>query len=90
MTQNRVTFECDWQSETTVTTAVVDAVATIRGCAPTALDPLEEAIDTDALNQIFKPTTRTDRTSGELSFVFEGCDVTVTADGTIEVLCQDD
>lgn len=69
--------------------AVVEAVerATGRSAVPDgsgdSLPPLYEAVDPDALDDLFRPDGRFD---GSLSFTYCGHSVTVEHDGTITVV----
>lgn len=55
--------------------SVFTAVASAEGCSILELDPLAETIDTDALNALFLPGVRDDRT--RLSFQYAGYTVVV-------------
>lgn len=75
------------------TIGIVKAVAWVTGIDPTDLEPLHAAIDVDSLEAVVRPTGMDfyrERSSGsdaavEVRFIYEGCDVTVTAE-TIHVL----
>ncbi|ARS91854.1 hypothetical protein B1756_13685 [Natrarchaeobaculum aegyptiacum] len=68
-----------------VTATVVEAVATHKNVDPVALEPpLHDVIDTDALETLFAPTRRGPR-SGSVTFVYDDLQVTVDADGTVDV-----
>lgn len=63
--------------------SVIETVSEAIGTVPKDLQPLRDVIDPDALNRIF---TRGDDRSGSvfdghLTFRYEGCEVTVHADG---------
>lgn len=63
--------------------AVVGAVAEATGEDPTSMRPLYEVVDPDALDRLFEPGSTPSRQSpvGRVSFRYNGCDVTVHADG---------
>lgn len=65
--------------------SVLEAVAAIRDTDPTALEPLDQYIDPDALNVIFEPTRVKQGTHGSLSFGYEGLLIVVHSDGEIEL-----
>jgi hypothetical protein len=65
--------------------AIADAVATYCGEDVTALEPLHYAINADALERLFEPRANGLRTGGSVTFEYNGCIVTVTADGEIHV-----
>lgn len=60
---------------------VVEAVAEATGDDPLSMQPLYDVVDTDALDTVFEPTGGRSAQSGRVSFRFNGCDVTVHADG---------
>ncbi|GAB6861851.1 HalOD1 output domain-containing protein [Haloplanus litoreus] len=61
-----------------VSTAVVRAVSAVQGREPCSLQPLADAVDPGALDALFAPQCGgTPRVGGRLSFVFNGCHVTV-------------
>lgn len=72
-----------------VSEAVLAAIATASETDPIdAADefgPLYEAIDTEALNRLFRSSERTSRECGQVSFRYAGYDVTVDATGRIEL-----
>lgn len=80
----------DWDEKETVALTIVDTVASVTGREATALEPLSLTVDTDALNTLFSSTGRSDRESGSVRFVYEGCVVEVTADGTVAITDVDD
>lgn len=63
--------------------AVVAMVATALGDDPNALTPLQTVIDTDALNKLTDPSTGT---CDRISFRYQGFEVTVTSDESIEAV----
>lgn len=70
----------------TVSEAVVLAVAEAEGCVPTALDPLTETVDPDALDDLFNPGNgRSRRTNIYISFIYSQSQVTIARGGCIEV-----
>lgn len=71
---------------------LIDAVAETTGDDPTNMQPLYEVIDPDALDRLFEPTESESRRSsfGRVSFCFNGCDVTIHADGRTIVSERDD
>ena len=67
---------------------VVQAVAARTGVDPLDLEvPLYESIDPDVLDLVVRTAPGgPDRSSVRVEFTYEGLDVTVTADGSIDVL----
>jgi len=63
--------------------AVVAAVAEATGRGHTDLRPLFESVDPDALDRLFAPTAGDPgrASNGRVRFRYEGCDVSVHADG---------
>jgi hypothetical protein len=71
-----------------LTSAIVFAVAEAAGTDPLELTwpPLYEYVDLDALESIFFGSeTRASNLGGCVSFTYEGFDVQVWSDGTIQV-----
>lgn len=73
------TVERSAQEDRTVSAAVVSAVAELTGSAPDSIDPLYTVVDPDALDALFEA----DR--GRVAFTYCGCDVDVSADGSVHV-----
>lgn len=69
--------------------AVVRAVAAVTNTSPLVLDPLYHVIDPDNLDEVLQ---RRGRHGGgtELTFTFEGCEVTVTSERVRTVLVETD
>lgn len=65
--------------------AIVAAVAEATGADPATVGPLNEVIDTDALERLFSPLRdpAAGPRTGTVTFRFEGCRVTVHADGRV-------
>lgn len=70
----------DWGEVGKPSTAVVEAVATARAVDPMQLPPLNDHIDPDALDRLLQETK-----SAQVSFTYDGADIFVADDGTIEV-----
>lgn len=65
---------------------VVQAVADARDSEPTALEPLNEVIDPDALDGLFRDGTgEGPHPAGRVTFTFADCDVVVSPGGEVEV-----
>lgn len=75
-----------------VSTTVVDAVAEATGNEPAALEPLGRVVDTHSLDRLFSPLWGPSNgpRMGAVEFRFEGCLVTVSAAGWVEVRETDD
>lgn len=75
----------DWSS-TPPSTGVVEAVADASGRDPTALGPIYETIDPDALDKLIR-SKRERRPAGDVSvsLTYVGYDVTVRGDGSVVV-----
>ncbi len=69
----------EWVSPTPADTAVRDAVAESTDLDADDLDDLDEYVDLDDLRDLLAGD------DGEITFEVEGHDVTITADGTIDV-----
>jgi hypothetical protein len=64
---------------------LLEAVASIKDADPTELDPLDQYVDADALNAIFRPTQGMPDAHGSLSITYEGLLIVVHSDGKIEL-----
>ena len=84
---NTYRFQRREHCETNTSTAVVAAVAQAVGREPTELEPLEEQIDSDALDMFFDPNIGECTRDGacRVTFPFAGCEVTVDEDRAIVV-----
>lgn len=71
----------DAATDEPVSVAVVDAVTTATETPLEELPPLTEAVNPDALNELFSGC----RTDGRVTFWYAGHSVTVAADRTITV-----
>lgn len=73
---------------TTASERVIEAVAARKGVDPMDLDvPLFQAVDPDVLDLLVRTADDgADRYSTRVEFVYDGFDVTVTADGSVDVL----
>jgi hypothetical protein len=76
--------------DATPTEAVVDAVADARDCDPMDLPPLNDAVDPDALDDLFADmVSGKPRYGGYLVFEYCDCTVTVSGMGTVVVVPDD-
>lgn len=75
-----------WDGTDTVPVAVVEAVASVTEQKATEMEPLEEAVDTDALNDLFQPAGEVGRSVGAIEFEYSDCLVRVSAGGRLEVV----
>lgn len=65
---------------------VIHAVAEETGTDPFDLNPLFNVVDPENLDALFEPTnTGYQRTTGSVAFEYAGCEVTVSADGAVDV-----
>lgn len=64
----------------TASLAVVAVVASAYCRDSVELPPLQSVVDVDAIERLFRPSTD----GGSVSFHYEGFDVTIDDDGTIE------
>jgi hypothetical protein len=73
----------DDNHRSTPSQSVIQAVTAETGTDPREMQPLGDVIDTDALDRLFgsKSGSPGRTTEGCFSFLYEGCRVTVYADG---------
>ena len=73
-----------WAESESLVQTVLTAVAEQEDTTPTALDPLYDVIDPDALNRLFAPTNAGQaRARGRVVFSYCGYEVTVFSDGSV-------
>ncbi len=84
-TDERYTVQYDRLDDEPLSVAIADAVAAFSGTDVTELEPLHYAINADALERLFEPRANGLRTGGSVTFEYNDCLVTVTADGEITV-----
>lgn len=80
---SRLRARHDWQRDGSVVVSVVEAVAAATETAPTAIEPLYEVFDPDAMEDLLDSLGRGSRSW--IEFSLHGCDVTVYSSGIIEV-----
>ncbi|SIR63192.1 hypothetical protein SAMN05421858_3016 [Haladaptatus litoreus] len=69
-----------------ISTVIAETIANHKGVDPADLEPLYETIDPDALDALFAHRTDgTARTTGQITFVHAGYEITVTSDRTVTV-----
>ncbi|MCU4926889.1 hypothetical protein OB905_13015 [Halobacteria archaeon AArc-dxtr1] len=69
-----------------VSQRVVHAVATETDTDPLELEPLFGVVDPESLDSLFEPTSGgATRSTGTIRFEYEDCEVTVDADGSVDV-----
>ncbi|RQH03227.1 HalOD1 output domain-containing protein [Natrarchaeobius oligotrophus] len=70
-----------------VSTALLDAVASVLDVDPLELEPLSACIEPDALNELVThwQTGESGAVDGSVSFTFSDCVITVRADGEIVI-----
>ncbi|WP_424001854.1 HalOD1 output domain-containing protein [Haloarcula salina] len=79
-------MEYEPDQEEPVSAAVVHAVSTFEQRDPTALPPLHDTVDPDALDALFAPTGGGAEQRSCVSFTFSASFVTVDADGRVTVV----
>ena len=84
-TELTLSTTAEWKQDTenTPVYAVISAVSDASGLDMFELPPLYEAIDPDALNELF--TSRSEPAVGKVSFEYAGYDVVVCGTGVVEV-----
>ena len=71
-------------------TAVVLALATITGRGVEELTPLQEAVDPDALDEIFRSPRRRSADDTTLTFTYADHEVSVRGSGDVTIRSGDD
>jgi hypothetical protein len=83
-------FEWNGTDDRPLSAAIAYSVAEVDGTDPTELEPLNDTVDTDALDRLFGTSPGVPRDEGFLVFQFAGYDVTVFADGLVTIRDVDD
>lgn len=78
-----VTAEWEHGTGNTPVYAVISAVADASGMPMTELPPLYDAVDPDALNNLF--TARSEPAVSHVSFQYAGYDIVVRESGVVQV-----
>ena len=84
----RFTADPDADAADAVVVAIVESVATLTGDAITELPPLYETVDSEALTELVA-TSRARNHHVDVSFVYQGCHVTVSSRGDIVAVAAD-
>lgn len=71
--------------DSSVATAVVEAVATEANCDPDELESLYGVVDPDALEAFFDDAPERARAPRRVVFTYEGYEISVSGDDRIEV-----
>ncbi|QPV64825.1 hypothetical protein I7X12_09570 [Halosimplex litoreum] len=72
----------DWDGEDSPSIAVAEAVAAVTNRSVTALPPVQEVVDADALDMLVRSG---DPLAVRVTIDYAGTDVTITGDGRIRV-----
>ncbi|MFB6164811.1 MAG: HalOD1 output domain-containing protein [Haloarculaceae archaeon] len=83
----RAYFDADFDAPSM---AVVAAVAALEGGSVTDLDPIESAVDTEAMDALLDPRRSRNMGDAQLSFAYAGYRVTVHRHGLLAVAPIDD
>lgn len=62
--------DIDWSERDPITMAVTRTLTRVAGVELSALDPLDDAVDTDALERLFRPGDTEDSTVATVEFVY--------------------
>lgn len=84
-TDESYTTQYDRLDDEPLSVTIAQAVAAFCDESVTELDPLHYTINADALERLFEPRSDGLRSSGTVSFEYNGCEVTVTAAGEVTV-----
>ena len=80
-----------WRSDESASAAVVTALSAVSGDDVTAIEPLYDAVDPDALDQLVTPTSGVDTLrTGRVTLEHHGYRVVVDASGRGFVYARDD
>ena len=75
----------DWDSTSSVCYTVVRAVSAVTGTEPQRLEPINEAVNPDALRSVFHGRQDQGDPTDSIRVVVAGCDVVLQRDGHVIV-----
>lgn len=75
----------EWSDRVDPSTALIEAVAAETDSDLTALPPLYDHIDPEALDELVTTRTYGTRASVNVSFTYDGVDIRLDSDGTIGI-----
>lgn len=79
----------DWESDRSLATTIVDAIADVRDVRSTDLDQLHHAIDPEALERALRSMPEDEgRARGYVRFSYADCRVTVASSGELCIDCD--
>lgn len=79
------TFHTRYTGDEPTSVAVIRALASVEGVAPSSLDPLYHSVDPDALDRIFDTPVVFEDEDVTAQFTASGYRVTIRTDGTITI-----
>lgn len=84
---NTYRVQHDWTEPEPLYYTVARAVAAITDTHPTHVESVDQAVDPDALDRLFQPTSDGSlrKNGGHIGFTLDECDVTVYWDGEIVI-----
>ncbi|MDZ5812419.1 HalOD1 output domain-containing protein [Halorubrum sp. AD140] len=84
-TEPTASVQHTWSAPTQPSTAVIEALAASTGRDPTAMPPLYDYVDPDALDALLGSRTGDPEDSVTVSFAYDGVAVRVASSGWVEV-----
>lgn len=66
-----------------IDTVIVESVAALKNTEPNELEPLYNAVNPDALQDLIRPGEETRSTANHIQFHYEGLEVRVSSDGDL-------
>jgi hypothetical protein len=85
VSENAATVEYDWGDGDQPTTAIAETVGTATDRDPTALPPLHDYLDTEALNRVVTGAADGHGTDVRISFTYAGTEVFLDSEGLVTV-----
>lgn len=83
---NALKEQFDWTDVQGPAMAIVEITARLTGREQTELEPLNNVVNTDALNRLFSPNSESTRLSGTVEIEYEGCLIRLQGDGTVSAV----
>ena len=72
----------DWKHIDSILITLIDTISDVTGQAQDEMEPLHTVLDSGALSTLLSTSTRS---NVHVSFGYQGCEVTISSDGTIVV-----
>lgn len=77
-----------WSDDIRPSTAIIEHIADQTDQDPLDMPPLHRSIDADALDELLTHASAASSSDVEITFSYDGFDVTVSSDGQIDLVSE--